>query len=200
MMKPLLVYALLNLGLLAFASETPRLKSGDIIPEVTVHTEEARPVTLRQLTAEKPAVLIFYRGGWCPFCTRHLKELAGIQDDLRALGFQLIALSIDKPEKLRQTPHRESLGYQLLSDSDAAAARAFGIAFQVEDSLVKKYKDSYQIDLEEAAGKTHHLLPHPAVYVVDQQGKIRFAHVNEDYKERLDPKAILTAARESTIK
>ncbi len=44
-------------------------------------------------------------------------------------------------------------------------------------------------------GKTHHLLPHPAVFVVDAKGAIRFAHVNPDYRQRLDPQAILKAAR-----
>jgi peroxiredoxin len=167
------------------------LKEGGTIPDVKLRTETNQEVSLRALVAEKPTVLIFYRGGWCPFCTRHLSELVGIEQDLEKAGAQSLAISMDKPEKLRETPNRDKLGYRLLSDSDAVAATAFGIAFQVEDDLVRKYKDSYQIDLEAASGRTHHILPHPAVYVADKNGKIGFAYVNPDYRTRLEPAKIL---------
>ena len=114
---------------------------------------------------------------------------------LKAAGIQMLAISIDQPSKLKETPHRESLSYTLLSDPDAKAAEAFGIAFRVPDDLVKKYKDSYNIDLEAASGRTHHKLPHPSVFVVGTDGMIRFAHVNEDYKVRMEPGKILEAAK-----
>jgi peroxiredoxin len=178
----------------AQTNSTP-LRVGDSIPDVTLRTEDGKEVNLRKLVSEKPSVLIFYRGGWCPFCTRHLKDLAGIESDLEKQGAQLVAISIDTPVKLKATPDHDKLGYRLLSDSDAHAAKAFGIAFTVEDALVKKYKDSYKIDLEAAAGNKNHILPHPAVFVADTSGKLRFAHFNPDYKVRLEPKQILEAAR-----
>lgn len=107
----------------------------------------------------------------------------------------------DQTEPARSCPPdaggrlRNKPGYRLLSDSDAAAAKAFGIVFQVEDTLVKKCKDAYRSDLEAASGRTHRLLPHPAVFVADTGGKIRFAHVNPDYKARLEPTRILEAAQ-----
>jgi peroxiredoxin len=181
--------------LAAAQSNSAPLKEGDSIPDVKLRTDDNREVSLRKLVAEKPTVLIFYRGGWCPFCTRHLSDLAGIEQDLEKAGAQLLAISMDQPSKLRETPNRDKLGYRLLSDSEAVAVKAFGIAFQVEDDLVRKYKDSYKIDLEAASGQTHHILPHPAVYVVDTAGKIRFAYVNPDYKVRLEPAKILEQVR-----
>lgn len=181
--------------LAAAQSNSAPLKEGDSIPDVKLRTETGQEVSLRKLAGEKPTVLIFYRGGWCPFCTRHLGDLVGIEQDLEKAGAQLLAISMDQPSKLRETPNRDKLGYRLLSDSEAVAAKAFGIAFQVEDDLVRKYKDSYKIDLEAASGQTHHILPHPAVYVVDTAGKIRFAYVNPDYKVRLEPAKILEQVR-----
>ena len=168
---------------------------GDKVPEVTLRTAENKEADLRKLVSEQPTVLIFYRGGWCPFCTRHLQALGKIQKALRDAGAQLLAISMDQPSKLRETPHRDKLEYQLLSDSDAAAAKAFGIAFKVDDATVKKYKESFNIDLEGASGRTHHILPHPSVFVADTSGVIRFAHVNENYKVRLEPEKILEAGR-----
>jgi len=192
------IFSILFAGplLAAIQSHSSPLKEGDSIPDVKLRTEADQEVNLRDWVAKKPTVLIFYRGGWCPFCTRHLSDLVGIENEVEKAGAQLLAISMDQPEKLRETPNRDKLGYQLLSDSDAVAAKAFGIAFQVEDDLVKKYKESYQIDLEAASGQTHHILPHPAVYVVDKNGKIRFAHVNPDYKLRLEPAKILEQVKE----
>ena len=190
-----LAFSLLAAATLAHAQTEPTpLKAGQSVPDVSLRTEEGKTVRLRELVSKKPAVLIFYRGGWCPFCTRHLEALADIEKDLNKAGAQLLAISMDQPSKLKATPHRDKLGYQLLSDSDAAAAKAFGIAFRVDDATVEKYK-GYGINLETASGKDHHLLPHPAVFVTDTTGKIRFAHVNPDYKVRLKPAKILEAAQ-----
>lgn len=185
---------LLGIASLRAAEPSAPLKVGDKIPDVTLRTEEGKEVKLRSLVAEKPTTLIFYRGGWCPFCTRHLKELNGIEKDIAAEGAQLLAISMDQPEKLKATPSHDQLGYKLLSDSEAAAIKAFGIAFRVEDATIEKYK-TYKIDLEAASGEKHHLLPHPAVFVAGTNGVIRFAHVNTDYKVRLEPAKVLQAIK-----
>jgi peroxiredoxin len=198
----MMIRTFLSLFLFIFAAlasaPTKPLEEGDPIPDVVLRSDTDQELPLRKLVSVKPAVLIFYRGGWCPFCTRHLAELAAIEKDLLAAGVQLLAISMDQPSKLRQVPNRDQLGYRLLSDQDATAAKAFGIAFQVDDATVKRYKDSFNIDLEAASGRTHHTLPHPAVYIVDTSGVIHFAHVNPDYKVRLEPAKILDAARKVT--
>jgi peroxiredoxin len=184
----------------AAENEIPHLKVGAPIPEVTLRDAEDQPVKLRETIAAKPAVLIFYRGGWCPFCTKHLMALVEIKDELLQSGYQILAISTDQPAKIKKTPNREKLDYTLLSDSKMTAAKAFGISFQVPDDLVSKYKNEYQIDFEAASGETHHLLPHPAVFIVSKDGVIRFAHVNPDYKTRLDPQAILKAVNGQKVR
>jgi len=178
----------------AAGEETKRLTVGDNLPDVTLRTDKDDEFKLRDEVKAKPAVLIFYRGGWCPYCTKHLSALAKIEGDLTAAGFQLLAISTDQPSKLREKPDYAKLPYTLLSDAKMDAAKAFGIAFKMDDEVLEKYK-GFGIDLEAASGQQHHLLPHPAVYVVDQKGIIRLAHVNEDYKVRLDAEEVLAAAR-----
>lgn len=189
--KRLLISAVmaLPLSLMAQPNSNP-LKGGDPIPDVSLKTDAGKTVSLQKLVSEKPSVLIFYRGGWCPYCTRHLQGLAEIEKDLLAAGYQLIAISTDQPSKLREKPDLQKLNYTLLSDSSMDAAKGFGITFEVDAATREKYK-GYGIDLEAASGQTHHLLPHPAVYVVGADGVIRFAYVNKDYKVRLEPEKIL---------
>ncbi len=190
-MRNILILALAAFLTSPLAAEP--LAIGQTIPDTMVQTEAGKSAKLRQLISEKPTLLIFYRGGWCPYCTKHLMALAGIEKEILAAGYQILAISPDQPSKLAETPDRDKLGYTLLSDSSMETAKAFGLSFQVPEELVSKYKNEYQIDIESAAGAKHHLLPHPAVFVVSQDGVISFAHINEDYRIRLEPEAILKA-------
>jgi peroxiredoxin len=180
-----------------FAADAPKQAAkGDTIPDITLKSETGADVKLREAVQEKLAVVIFYRGGWCPFCSRHLMALNEIQDDLADQGFQILAISADQPSKIAETPGHDELKYTLLSDSTMAGAIAFGITHVVPDELVAKYKTDYKIDIEASSGEKHHTLPHPAVFIVDKQGVIRFAHVNQDYKARMDPADVMKAANE----
>ena len=74
------------------------------------------------------------------------------------------------------------------------AASDFGLTFRVNDDTLTLYRQ-YDIDLEEASGESHHLLPVPAVFILDQSGKILFSYVNPDYRVRIDPATLLAAAK-----
>jgi len=175
-------------------AETAPLQVGDSVPVVSVTKVNGESVSLMELVSDKPAVLIFYRGGWCPYCTMHLSALMDIEKDLGEMGIQILAISPDKPAKLNAAREEHNLAYTLLSDSSAEAIRAFGLAFKVNAATRLLYK-GYGIDLEKASGEDHHLLPVPAVFLVNRDGKIVFAHHDPNYKERLEPTAILEEAR-----
>jgi len=194
MMTRFLVFLLLGLAQAQAQINTSPIKVGEMVPDVVVRTEDDQAANLRKLASGKTTVLIFYRGGWCPYCNRQLQALAAAEDQLAKAGAQVLALSMDQPSKLKATPDREKLRYRLLSDNDATAAQAFGIAFRVDNATVEKYR-GYGINLETASGRDHHLLAHPAVYVIAPSGEIRFAHVNPDYKVRLEPAKILEAVQ-----
>ncbi|MDH3345566.1 MAG: AhpC/TSA family protein [Kiritimatiellaceae bacterium] len=169
------------------------LKVGTDAPDITLFTPERIPVSLKNILSEQPTVIIFYRGGWCPYCNRHLQQLQQVETNLIAMGFQIIAISPDRPVKLQKTVDSSALNYRLLSDSSMEAARAFGIAFQVDDATVKKYKDEYKIDIEADSGHTHHQLPVPSIFIADSNGKIMFTHSNPDYKKRMNSDVLIRA-------
>jgi len=171
------------------------LKAGDTVPSVSVNNESGEKIDLLKLVKSKPSILIFYRGGWCPYCNTHLGELNTIELELTGLGYQILAISPDKPAKISETRKKGEVGYTLLSDSKMEATKAFGLAFKVDDETVKLYKEQYKIDLEGDSGETHHLLPVPAAYVVSTSGNIKFSYSNPDYKVRVDVKDLLDAAK-----
>lgn len=167
---------------------------GSKIPQLSLTEVDGSSFDLNKAVSKKPSILLFYRGGWCPFCTMQLKKLRTITPQLLTMGYQIIAITTDRPEKIRETIKEHKPNYTILSDSSMKAARAFGIAFKVNDDLIKKYTE-YGIDLEDASGEKHHLLPVPAVYVIDIKGIIQFAYVNPNYKVRLEPEVLLAAAK-----
>lgn len=178
----------------ASAEEICPLKVGTRIPSVQLRTLEGDTVELTLETAKKPTLLIFYRGGWCVYCNRQMSTLKQIEQKILELGYQLIAISPDRPEKLRESVEKHHLSYTLLSDSKMIAARAFGLAFQVSKETLERYK-TINIDLEGASGESHHLLPVPAVFVLGADGIIKFGYVNPNYKARIDLEVLLSAAK-----
>ena len=177
------------------AASAEPLMVGKSAPSVVVRDVQGSEISLADVYAEKPTALIFYRGGWCPYCTRHLSDVQKVKSALDKMGFQVVAMSPDRPEKLKETIGDRELDYTLLSDSSADAMKAFGVAFKVEESLVKKYKDSYKIDIEADSGETHNILPVPALFLVGTDGEIHFAHTDPNYRERLKAATLLEEIR-----
>jgi len=151
-------------------------------------------IDIASLYASQPIILIFYRGGWCPYCSTQLMDLVHAEPKLVELGYQILAVSPDRPEAMKESVDKNGFSYQLLSDSDMALSQAFGLAYKVDEpTLVKLH--SHNIDLEKASGKKHHLLPVPAVYIIDTKGIVRFAHWDADYTKRLPADKLLETAK-----
>lgn len=157
---------------------------GETIPDVKLLNMEGQPIELKREVARKPTILVFYRGGWCPYCSKHLAELRLLQPDIDRMGYQMLAISTDAPEGLKNTYEKAELTYTLLSDADLTAAKAFGLAFKA----AAKHSDML---LKSSAGKnTEGLLPVPAVFVLDTNGVIKYEHINPNFKERVSAKVL----------
>lgn len=177
----------------ASAEEAEPLKAGDRVPSARVRDMDGQPADLAALAAAKPTVFVFYRGGWCPYCTTHLGALATIEPRLAELGYQILAISSEPPQKVAETGEEGGFRYQLLSDSETEAARGFGVAFEVDEATAQRYQEG-GIDLGNAPGIGRRVLPVPSVFVAGTDGVIVFAHSDPDYRVRLEAKMVLDAA------
>jgi peroxiredoxin len=177
------------------ADQVRPILMGSKLPDVALRTVSGEATTLAKQVGGKPAILVFYRGGWCPYCNLQLSDLRLIEDQAKALGYQMIAISPDRPEELSRTLDKADLTYTLLSDSQANALKAFGIGFRVDDLTVAKYL-TFGINLEQASGSKEHALPVPSVYIVDGEGVLQFGYSHPDYTIRI-PGAVILAAAEA---
>lgn len=176
------------------ATDVQPILTGTTIPNATVNTVDGEAVEIKDLISQKPTVLIFYRGGWCPYCNAHLAELQKIEQELVKMGYQILAVSPDRPEKLKESISKHELEYTLLSDSPMNLTKAFGLAFKVDKSTVERYKEN-GMDLEKRSGYNHHLLPVPAVYLINPDAQVTFRYINPDYTTRIDSDVLKAAAK-----
>ncbi|MEZ6065702.1 MAG: redoxin domain-containing protein [Planctomycetaceae bacterium] len=168
----------------ADAREVQPLEVGEAVPDAKLHDATGTETTLHKALGQQLTAIVFYRGHWCPICSRHTQELKSIQPQLKAAGVQLIAISPDTPEFVEDTHKTLEVPFPLYSDSDLDVIDAFGLGFVVDPETRQKYK-GFGIDLEKSSGQQHHVLPVPAVYLIDADGKVVFRHYDPDYRQRL---------------
>ena len=194
-------YGHADVPIAATAGETQPLVAGDRAPQFTVRDADNEEFVFDPRALDRPAVIITFRGGWCPYCNMHLSELRHVMAEIDALGVDILFLSGDRPELIYRSLERdaqkdiEGLGYRIYSDADAQAAVAFGIAFRASQSTIERRHEKGQ-DIRGSSMLMHEVLPVPSVFAVGSDGVIAFAYSNADYKIRLPAAELLAVAQE----
>ena len=186
-----------NTPIAAAPEQVTPLLNGLTIPAVSLTNSEGQTVALTELVKQKPSVLVFYRGGWCPYCNAQLAALRKIEPNLTKLGYQLIAITPDSVASINKSlldTGGQKLNYTLLSDSQFAASSAFGLAYYLDDKTAAAYKGKLGSLITTEAGSEKVVLPVPAVYIVNTDGEALFSYVHINYKTRLHSELLLKAA------
>ena len=184
----------------ASADQTTPLGAGDRAPAFTVRTVDDAPYEFDPDALSRPAILISFRGGWCPYCNLHLAELRTVIPELKAAGYDVLFLSGDAPAQLYAGLEGETkeaiagLDYTILSDASISAGRAFGTAFRTGERL-NDYLDNKNYEYAGSSIGRHNALSVPFVYVIDVDGNIVFDFVEPDYKVRLPADELLSVAK-----
>lgn len=177
------------------AEDVTPLLNGQTVPNVTLKTADGAPLSLRAAVMAKPSVILFYRGGWCPYCNRQLAELKDIEQELVELGYQVLAISPESPSRLQEQKLETEFAVQLLSDDKLAAIKQFGIGFYLPLVTEKLYETKMGIALTDDESNNKAVLPAPAIFIADQKGVIQFSYVNPNYKVRLSADLLLQIAK-----
>jgi len=195
-MKKILCIALLAIvSLINAQNELPRtatdispLLIGEKITEITLKSVDNQDVNLAALFNKKRTVLVFYRGGWCPYCNLHLSALSEAEKTLLDLGYQIVAISPDSPENLKKTLEKDKVNYVLLSDRKGELSKMMGIAFQAPEN--------YKTTLSKGSdGVNSTFLPVPSVFIVNLKGEIEFEYITPDYKHRITNDLLIAVAK-----
>jgi peroxiredoxin len=129
-------------------------------------------------------VVLFYRGHWCPDCS---KELTRFQDSLSLIsekGAQLIAITPEAPDGISKTIEKTKAVFPILYDQDAKIAKAYQVSYVVDERTLNRYKNFGTDLLAINQQKTKANLPVPAIYIVNKEGSVTYRYFNDDYKKR----------------
>ncbi|MGD0684851.1 MAG: peroxiredoxin-like family protein [Streptosporangiaceae bacterium] len=166
---------------------------GDSLEPFTLSDATGAPVTLDQLIEAGPAVIVFYRGGWCPYCNLALRTYQReLLPELTAFGARLVAISPQSPDQSLSTAEKAGLGFTVLSDPASRLARQIGISFQQADEVLGAQR-KLGLDLAQVNAEGSTELPRPTVLVVDENRTVRFVDVQPDYTARTEVADILAA-------
>lgn len=166
------------------------LKVGDVAPDFTLPNAQRKSVVLSSLLRDGPVVLIFYRGGWCPYCNLQLRAYQGFLPDIQALDGQLVAVSPQLPHDSLSTAEANALSFDVLSDVGNHVAQSYGLAYVLSKELQDALR-SVNKALPDINGDESWRLPVPATFVIASRRRIVAAEINVDYRKRPDPEEIL---------
>jgi len=169
------------------------LKTGSIAPAFIATDNSGKTINLKNLlNTHKAVVVFFYRGQWCPYCNKQIKELQDSLQLLTAKGAYVIGVTPETGENIQKTVGKTHASFSIIQDAGYQIMKAYDVNYRVDDALNVKLK-SYGIDLEKNNGNTDHVLPVPATYVIAPSGKIIYVHFDKDYTKRASVSAILNA-------
>ena len=166
-------------------------KTGDRAPAFTLPDHNEQAVTLESLLAEGPVVLVWYRGGWCPYCNLTLRAYHDAMPRINAAGATLVAVSPELPDQTRETVNKNGLDYVVLSDVNNTVAKEYGVVFSLTPEVHEIYNKAFGLDTHN--GDPSGELPLAATYVIDTEGVVRYAFLDPDYTKRAEPADVLSA-------
>lgn len=175
----------------ASAAAAGAVTVGEIAPDFNLPDLHGRRVALTDLLKTGPAVLVFYRGGWCPYCNLQLRAFHRVMPRIRAAAASLVAISPQSLDRMESTAIQEELSFPLLSDVGNRTARLFGLAWQIPAEIVALYAGR-GIDFTVLNGTARPELPLAASFVVSTDGIVRLAQVDIDFRQRADPEDIVS--------
>lgn len=158
------------------------LKPGRPLPEFEAVDESGNSVRSADL-AGTPAVLLFVRGSWCPFCSKQVASLTRVYKEITDAGARLILVTPQPLQTTRRVAEMFELDFNFWLDESLAAARQLGLL--MSDGVPDDYRQEYGEDTL-----------WPTSLVVDAGGVIRYTALSRFIADRPDPEQLLKVVRQ----
>lgn len=167
-------------------------KKGDALPPFMLPDDSGRLVGLGDFKTAKAIVISLNRGHWCTYCRVEFESMRDINEEIARRGGAALAITPDRQLYLRKLKEELDLPFPLLSDMDNAYAMSLGLVVWCGDEVRTLYR-SIDWNLDEFQGNNGWMVPIPATYVVAPNGRIKASFVEPDFRQRIEPAAILDA-------
>jgi peroxiredoxin len=166
------------------------LKVGDFAPVFSAADQDGNFVNLKEKLLKSKVILVFYRGHWCPYCNRELKALQDSLKLLQSKKAKMIAISPELPAYVKKTIEKTDATFPILSDRGHAIMDAYGVSIAQDEASQNRLKN-IGVDLQVVNGANGNVLPVPAVFIINQDGKIDYIFFDSNYRARPSVKQLL---------
>jgi peroxiredoxin len=166
---------------------------GTVVADTELLDPHGAPTTLYAATGSGTAVLVFYRGAWCPYCNIALTTYqAQLLPQLTERGITLVAVSPQTPDGSLSMTEKNELAYPVVSDPGSTVAGQLGIltAPSVE---ARTSQLQLGLDLTAVNADATTTLPMPTAVILDAEHVLRWIDVHPDYSTRTEAQQILDA-------
>lgn len=166
---------------------------GEPAPNFTLPAASGKQVELAKLLKQGPVVLMWYRGGWCPYCNIQLRTYQQVLPRFEKLGAQLVAISPELPDKSLSTRQKNELAFHVLSDVGNQVAAKYDIAYTLPQPVQDKFQG--KLDLAAFNGDESATLPLSATFVIAPDGTVAYRFIDADYRKRAEIADVIAAIR-----
>lgn len=162
------------------SSET--LKAGVKLPEFILEDPNGKELNSSSFIGS-PSIFLFYRGNWCPLCMAQIKEIASRYKELEQLGVNMVFISPQPHKHSRTLAEKYDLGFHFLTDAGNRISKQFGIFS--ENGIPAGFQLlGYDSDTVM-----------PTVIITDENGKIIYKDLTDNYRVRPEPDTFLKVIR-----
>ncbi len=190
-------YVLLALIFITAPVHAAGLEVGQKAPDFTLPNANGDNRTLSDMLKKGPVIVTFYRGSWCPYCNDQLYAYQENLEKIQTMGSQLVAISPERPQSMVDHVLVKDLEFEVLSDSGNEVIRAYDLVWFADEKTIartSKYVEKKTGEtLAERNGLSGAELPIPGTFVINKDGIVTYAFVNQNYKKRAPIKDVMAA-------
>ena len=169
---------------------TEQLQKGDVAPEIIGIDQNGKSINSNEILKTNKILLVFYRGNWCPHCKKHLGSLQEHLNDFTEKGVFVVVVTPETVEKTKETAEKFKTDFSIVHDPNNKIMTDYKVIFEVNEENVPKYYKIVSEKVKESNGDNN-VLPVPATYLIDTDGKIMYAQYDKDYTKRSNLDEIL---------
>lgn len=165
------------------------LQVGETAINFTLPNALGKKITLYDELENGPVILMWYRGGWCPYCNMQLHYMQEMLPEFKKLGASLIAITPETPDNSISTKEKNDLEFEVLSDLDNKVGYEYKVVFKLTEDVKEIYENGFE--LSKFNGNDNGELPLAATYIIGQNKVIQYAFLDADYRNRAEPQDLL---------
>ncbi len=157
------------------------LKAGDPLPEFHAEDEDGKRLSSTGLRA-RPAVILFVRGNWCPFCTRQVADLTKYYKEITELGARLVFVTPKPLGTTRRVAEIFDVEFEFWLDPDLSIAEQLGLVHSA--GVPGNHRGQYGSDTV-----------WPTALVCNADGVITYTSQSRKIVDRPDPQILVGELR-----